>query len=354
MPYFSCEDISNQVIDQLRSVMPDNYIAILIVGAAARNEITVGPNGLVLSDLDFLVVFKTRNLISSTLKGWKYQKAILEIKNKIAAEYNVEISIGLTNSSKKYWAMATPLMWELKGNAVVLDGDDRVKEWPKIQSDKEIPAWEGIRLIANRTCELLGVIANSPTRDEEGILKLQYVCMKLALACSEAVLISAQLYRSTYRERQSQHDLVAYRFSGSNNPLIRAAYRAKLGQDQAFYSLDITELIQSSIKCCMYTLESLGIKERSDWVKRGWTERPYFVGFPTDILFFVENLLRGNLVAARHAIMDVYADALTISKKLAGLNTFPFEMEILGECGDHYNRFKATPQFVCVIKQSKP
>jgi hypothetical protein len=350
MTFFTCDTIADLVTDHIQLAMAGQYTAILLVGAAARNEITTGPNNVMLSDMDFLVVLPNKDLLYSLLKANHYKKITLEIERKVAKEYGVDISIGFANASRKYWSMATPFMWELRENALVLDGDNKVKGWPAIQLGGEIPEWEGVRLIANRICESLGKIGEISSQDEESMARIKYACLKLALACSEAVLINTHLYESTYQERQHQHNSVMNHFSDRNNDLIQKAYQAKLYQNLEFYGLDVQELIRDLFQCCITTLSEIGIKHHSDWRKRGWSERPYFIGFGTDILYFLENLFKGKVVAGRHAIMDVYSDAIEIGEKIASQTIFPYKKELHVECRNLYVRFKSAPQFVSVLK----
>jgi hypothetical protein len=307
----------------------------------------------VLSDLDFLVVLPDKNLLSAVLKQRQYQKKILEIEHEVAVKCEIDISIGFANASRKYWSMATPFMLELRENGLVLDGDPDVKNWPEIQSSNEIPSWEGARLVANRVCELLGEISKFTNLHSEEMLKLRYACLKLALSCSEATLINMNMYKSTYRERQHQQSLVSNRFLNPNDELLQAAYQAKLGQDPGFFSLGIQNLIRDLLHCSAIILNEMGIKDHSDWGKRGWSERSSFIGLGTDILFFAESLFRGKIVASRHAIMGVYADAMVIGKKIADQNTFPYNEESHIESRNLYARYKSTPQFVSVIESGR-
>lgn len=346
------ERTARHIADCLRG----SYLAILLVGAAARGEISIDSDRALLSDLDFLVVLPQRSAMTALLAERRCRRRLRALDAVFAQEAPGKVSIGFASAVPRLWTLATPLMWELRAHARVLYGASEVRGWPAMRRADQIPQWEGIRLVANRMCELLGAIGDlgdPPAIEvaEPATRGLRYACVKLALACSEAQLIDTQNYRATYRERQGRHSQVAARFSDSQNELIAAAYRAKLGGDERSLMPDTFMLIARTLELAVATLDRFGLRRPDDLAERARTESPAVPGLATDLAFFVVQRLTGNRVSPRRAVAAVYAQALGLALAIADdMRRLRHDPRIGGACRALARAYKAAPQLVGVVR----
>jgi hypothetical protein len=90
-------------------------------------------------------------------------------------------------------------LYEARETSKVLWGDKDIFRYVPIRSEKEIPMWEGIRLLFNRAFDLLEALCGkkNPT----------YSIVKAYLAIGEAYLIFDGRYKCSYRERLDQIQL---------------------------------------------------------------------------------------------------------------------------------------------------
>ena len=93
--------------------------------------------------------------------------------------------------------------------------------------------------MANRVCELLGILGLTYYEFQIPAPELHYACLKLMLACSEGFLIYSHIYQATYKERYLEHSNVKNFFNHNENELILTAYRAKLGINNEFFDYPI-------------------------------------------------------------------------------------------------------------------
>lgn len=347
----SLEEIIGQAGKFLHGLLFGEYTAILLLGSAARNEVSFGPDGTILSDLDFLVVLPQKNRVTASRKEHQCRAKLRDFERDFYKKHLIPITIGFANASAKCWMPATPMMLELRENGRVLYGDTSVKNWPAIKKNYQIPSWEGIRLIANRICELLGVIGHTPIVHSD----LVYASLKMVLACSEAHLIDNQIYRTSYRNRLEQYCATHNSFSDRENNLILSAYRAKLGQDMSFYAQDAFSLAQDVLQLGISILSGHRLYGKQDWEKRNRLEQPGLTGLDTDILFFLQNLVNGKIVPIRHPILRIYTDAVSLASKAADKNNQFINNHALKDVSlmlfEHY---KTTPQCMSIIHNQKP
>ncbi|HMA35333.1 MAG TPA: hypothetical protein VKY74_12760, partial [Chloroflexia bacterium] len=233
-------------------------------------------------------------------------------------------------------------------NGRVLAGSPGVKNWPAIRSAAEIPPWEGIRLVANRLCELLGALGDlGPAAGPAG---LRYACVKMALACSEAQLIAAHEYRGTYRERWERQARVAACFSAPHNALIEAAYRAKLAGGGPGLAPDTGALVAAVLDLAVATLTGFSLRTPGDLAARVRAEAPAAPGLATDLAFYIKQRIRGRSVAPRRAIAEVYAAAYQL---VADLPPHGFRVPPAA-CRAVARRYHAAVQLVSVIPPGAP
>ncbi|HMA36021.1 MAG TPA: hypothetical protein VKY74_16280, partial [Chloroflexia bacterium] len=98
---------------QIARCLAGRYVAILLIGAAARGESTCGPDGQLVSDLDFLVVLPQRQ---AALAVWAEQACRRRLGGLTAAFARPgapPIAIGFASAVPRAWRLATPLLWEL-------------------------------------------------------------------------------------------------------------------------------------------------------------------------------------------------------------------------------------------------
>lgn len=322
------------------------YLSILLLGSAARGEITIDARGEILSDLDFLIVLPQTSMATALLEMHRCRPRLQTLHSRLAQSPFRHVSLGLAHAVPRYWAVATPLMWELRATARVLYGSAAVKEWPAVQTAGNIPQWEGIRLIANRMCELLDILGAKagPRSVPESLLS--YACVKAVLACSEGALIDEGRYAATYRERWQRHADVAERFIDRQNSLVEMAYRVKLGQDtQLPFSTEPS--VRETLHLVLATLAQFGITAPQHFARRAREESCTAPGFEQDTLYCATQALRCRRVPLRRPITAVYADAYRATASMVqsgGGGSLP-----TARCRRVASRYRACPQMVVVV-----
>lgn len=340
---------------QIASCLEGRYMAILLVGGAARGESTVGGDGTLDSDLDFLVVLPQRNIVMAILEEKRCRRLLQSVEGLYSHDRKVDVSVGFANSTRKYWRVATPFMWELRTNSRVLYGLGEVRGWPHLRWASQIPQWEGIRLIANRLCELLAELGSMSKADlgNHTEQKTRYCCLKLALACSEANLINGHEYKGSYKERHQQHLLAAHTFNAEHSALIDAAYRVKLGSGESI-ELDTTALVQAALKLAFWTLSQVNVTSPGDMKRRTLSERPAAPGLISDILFYIVARRAGKRVPLRRAIAPVYASAFHLVHQIACDPSGLLQDErIADRCRRIAEEYRRAPQVVSVIQRER-
>jgi hypothetical protein len=331
-----------RIAADLEQLFRGQYAAITLLGAAARNEATFSADGQMLSDLDFLVILRAS-------KRWTFWRTLHQLRSqlaqveRLASARPVHFHVGLGSALPGYWAQATPLMWEFRVNGRVLYGDRTVTNWPRIQISQQIPLWEGLRLVANRLCELLGSLSESLP---DANMTLRYNCLKLILACNESVLIAQGLYRATYRERLPAHQQTTGWSSSDENELIRAAYNAKLGLNVDFFAIPESQLAYQSIKMALEILHRFGTASRSEWLAHLRRGCPSSAGLGMDILYFLQS--RGS-VALRSAIVDVYIRAQMLTAAILDDEASFLAGKFASPCHQIFHDFKTVPQAVAIL-----
>ena len=343
-------DFIAQTAHRLAAILEGHYMAILLVGAAARGESTMGPTGALLSDLDFLVVLPQRHLLPALLAERRCRRLITAH----GAPFAPTVSIGFGSAVPGFWRVATPLMWELRQAGRVLAGAAAVTQWPAIQHTDQIPAWEGIRLVANRICEVLTAWARVGRADLAGAgEELEYACVKLILACSESDLIAAGTYQPTYSRRWARHESRRDRFSAADHALISTAYRAKLCTGEVRLGTDTNRLLGAALRLAIATLRTFAIQTADDLQARAGTEHPAGPGRGSDLIFFVRQHLAGQPARIRRPIGAVYAEAYALALALLAGEGLPAgDGQLYQRARRLAARYKATPQLVGIVPRA--
>jgi hypothetical protein len=263
------------------------------------------------------------------------------------------IHTGYAHRAPCFWRMATPFMFEWKTNARVLSGSDDARLLPDIERSEQIPRWEGLRLIGNRLCEVIGGLGKADAVSDADVsdISLTYRFLKLLLACSEARLIGTGRYAPSYRERLERHCESVGETDAAEAELYLLAYQAKLNENRSFFQRPVAFLGREILPIAFSTLSGLGVAEPDDWVPVARRETSGAPGWPTDFAYFALRILHGDAVSLRRAIAAVYRDAHRLA---LGLNQF-FRQ---GESGDLPRaacrriaaRFAVAPQFVSVLR----
>lgn len=346
------ESITADITEGIRG----RFVSILLVGGAARGESTFDPQGILLGDLDILIVIPQKTVLSAWIaeKGCRNQ-----LKSSLGkAGFPAWLTLGFVFSSPRIWRLASPLMWEIKENARILSGSAEARCLPEIGSSQEIPPWEGVRLLANRLCELLnwlGVGELGPWQSLPDRMRwdLTYACIKATLACSEALQIKTRGYRAAYQERSRQHQKITQWFSKEQNDHIHQAYEAKLNQGSGFFHVPIALQVEKSIQLVLSTLREFDIPSSRALQGRVRKEKFLAPGRATDIAFFLHQKYLGNTVALHRAIADVYCDGFDLAERLIGhLGELPGNTRLRETCREIGRRFKATPQLVSILDRS--
>ena len=344
----------HQIGSRMAEVLHGRYQSILVVGGAARGENTFDPDGALLSDVDFYIILPRRHVLAAWLAARDCRKRLRTTLPWIGE--TDWITTGYGHGAPRFWKMATPFMLELKTNARILSGSEEVRNWPVISRSGQIPRWEGLRLIGNRLCELIGRLGTLPgesfpaaSRKESRILA--YHCLKLVLACSEAWLIDTHRYGTSYRERMQEQGDGLSEWNAVEGEFIMTAYRAKLNSNPAFFQEPIAGLVEKSLRLAFSALKRFGLGAPGDWIPRVRAENPGAPGWATDIGFFAWQTLLGRSVPFRRAIADVYQDAhrmgLDLLRNLEQDPTAVFPGAAYRRLGV---RFKETPQFVGMVR----
>jgi hypothetical protein len=244
-------------------------------------------------------------------------------------------------------------MWELRTCGRVIYGSEIVKTWPVITRSNQIPAWEAIRLIANRICELLisfGEFSKLHELSNNKVTSLQYSCLKLILACSEAQLIKHHIYRAYYQERFKQHFCVSNCFTQVQNRLIYDAYHTRLGLNTKFFDIEYRERIIESIQLGLTTLEQFGIKKPSDINYRALKEKSSNEQILSDLYFFTTEICHGRIVPLRRPIGGMFAEGLNLASQILSHGVdIQKNIAFINDCTRLAQKIKNTPQFVSVI-----
>ncbi len=157
-------------------------VALAVIGAAARGEET-WKDGKLVSDLDLVAVVRWPNPLTV--------RRFLRTGHHFGE--GVELGCWPLFSLSRYRTLA---FYEAKRTAWVCWGKPDVFELVRLDSMRDIPRWEGIRLLLNRVQDCL--------KPHLGLMPPWYAAVKAYLALGEAGLVFSGRYEPSYRARWAQ------------------------------------------------------------------------------------------------------------------------------------------------------
>ncbi len=176
--------VTEFVADLRRDPCYRDVLAVVVAGSAAREE-ERWREGHLESDIDVMVIARSSRLrIDRT-------RAVERVIARHAAGglEGGRIPVG----TLRY---ATLTNFEARHTGIVVDGDPGVLARIALERAADIPAWEGVRLLANRLFEHL--------RHRAGLAGAEWAVRKGYEAIGEAQLALEGRYRPSFRERASE------------------------------------------------------------------------------------------------------------------------------------------------------
>jgi hypothetical protein len=161
----------------LKEYRTRNLIALAVVGSAGRGEET-WLDGNLIGDIDLAAVVAYPNLL--TPKRF----------DKIGLSLNIDLGFFPLYSLKRYLTLE---FYEAKHTAWVFWGKTDVFDCVRLDQPSDIPKWEGLRLLLNRSMECI--------KARTKLIPTWYAAVKTFLALGEAELIFNECYESTYQNR---------------------------------------------------------------------------------------------------------------------------------------------------------
>jgi predicted nucleotidyltransferase len=158
-------------------------LAVVVAGSAATGEET-WINAKMISDVDIFLITKRRNPFLESRVAWLVSKS--------TRDFDFEVTVGCVRSKDLRKTKDLEHYEAMKSGEVVWGVKDIFQCVP-IKSEKDIPRWEGIRLLFNRAMDL--------TQAFYGRKHSTYTVAKSYLAIGQAYLIFDGRYRSSYSER---------------------------------------------------------------------------------------------------------------------------------------------------------
>ncbi len=172
------------VVDLRRDPCHRDVLAVLVSGSAAREE-ELWRGDTLESDIDVMVVTR-----SSTVRLDRTRA----VERVIARHAANGIDGGRVPVATLRYATLTN--FEAGRAGVVVDGDEQVRERVALDRAEDIPAWEAVRLLANRLFEHL--------RHRAGLIGAASAARKSYEAIGEAQLVLEGRYRPSFGERAGE------------------------------------------------------------------------------------------------------------------------------------------------------
>jgi len=178
--------------------------SIILTGGFGRGEGSViieGDKVIPLNDYDLVVVVENFRFVDRILKF----KALRQLSEKLAEKVGIDfVDIYVLSVADIKSLAPTIFNYELRYGSTVIYGNNVLKDLPAT-SPKEIPLWEGTRLLYNRMLGLLWgfsteYLSKMPTKKKREFLISQ--CVKAALACCESLLLLAGEYNYSCQKRR--------------------------------------------------------------------------------------------------------------------------------------------------------
>lgn len=324
--------LARKMADEIVELQGKNVSSIVIVGAMARGEETVINNEIV-SDLDIMVVTKRldpffRQKVMAVIE--RYQK-LLPLK--------IEVGDMPYSNLRKQRSVA---LFEAKKTGMVIYGNAETLRNIRIDQSRDIPEWEGVRLVSNALFELLETF----TRNKPPI----YAISKAYLRIGEGYLIFKKRYRPTYKERFEEiKNLNDLRFVAdfSKKSLISSEIKLNFRHDCG--SLTLKETTQDLLRALNFFL-SIFLNNFDLPLDKKFSILSYRLhDFRHSLIYFLENLrtrkLRPKLLFQEPCIVfwKEAADILTRNENVDILIRNESEMGRISRLVKDWER---TPQYV--------
>jgi len=246
------------------------------------------------------------------------RREMLNLSSELSNKYKMEVNVRRTfpqYHTKKKWFIdpkydldkPTISMYERKYSTRILYGRDITEAHPEM-NPAHIPVWEGLRLILNRSGEILLHMQRSyietrgtsggKTEPDEGYYEFVHWKHKCILACLDAILIERKAYHWSIEEKELRfkalvsketHKILG-RDSGLTKTLFDGIRYKKTGAEGTFSDWEAT------VHCMTTTLNWLAgqeLKCRFDnplvfsdkWVKSKYVRKRYYRGPTPSIIY---------------------------------------------------------------------
>ncbi|MCF7853737.1 MAG: hypothetical protein K9N51_02985 [Candidatus Pacebacteria bacterium] len=200
------QDFISRTVRQLTRQIADRWSpqAIIMSGSFGRGEGTVKllhSRLYCLSDFEISVVrhcpIRTGALLAAA-DTWSREKEV-----DIGLYYNPPLKYTMQRAQRLYWrpGFVPVKYYDRCSGARVVWGRDYLANLSPV-SVNDIPLWEGLRLIFNRTAQALAHL--KVPEDEKERMKQAFWLYRIVISCQDALLIAAQKYTSSYRARNNR------------------------------------------------------------------------------------------------------------------------------------------------------
>lgn len=188
----------------LETLGKEKIAALIVSGSAALGEVTAvrfnENDFLVLSDIDLAVVMRSDSLRESA------RRMRPELKEKLSKSPGASVmcqppELGVYSVGDLEIQTRKMGVFEMRTSGWVLWGDEHILgRIPAFGSD-EIPRWEAIVLLFNRSLEMLDAIDRRASKDPRKTLRLLYACAKAGLDAGTSLAAYHGRYVEGYRHR---------------------------------------------------------------------------------------------------------------------------------------------------------
>jgi hypothetical protein len=188
----------------LETLGKEETAALIVSGSAALGEVTAvrfnENDFLVLSDIDLAVVMRSDSLRE------RAKRMRPELRKKMSESPGASVicpppELGVYSVGDLEIQTRKMGVFEMKTSGKVLWGDEHVLvKVPAFRSD-EIPRWEAIVLLFNRSLEMLEAVSWRASKDPRKTLRLLYACAKACLDAGTSLAACHGRYVAGYRNR---------------------------------------------------------------------------------------------------------------------------------------------------------
>ena len=281
---------------------------VALAGSWSRDEVTFHfPTNQLLSDCDVVVVVSSRSVVTSSILC---RLITHKLNRELAPQFSdLGVSISAMDASTKQWSLATPEMYELLHHPRIILGDSNKLPCVRLAA-RDIPMWEGVRLVCNRSIELLCALL--PSLDIQSSMRSpqgQNALAKLLISLSDARMLQMSCYKSTLRAKESWF-LEETSTTPELRSLFRWAVKFKLNsvadQSRIPRVMDL-ELAYSEAIRTIETCTGGGVDELPRWLANTYKRSDFAMG-----------VNRGILGVSGHPAPRLYVASLHVLRHLLG------------------------------------